>query len=539
MELSSSSDTDLEEQLSRHFHRERREQRGIVRTASSARSQAQRYTLPDGHSIEVRRGCIYIPSREIYVHVLQASCCPQRWFGDGRIPFRRRKPLSPDLVNLIRVSDGTGIPRRDGMLTLADATENGFFIFAEVLDKSVASSSSSPPSANSSFHASQPQKMLDPLSDTRFHRITQLNRWRFALRHASALKEHRHDLWSSSEVVLLSHEVCCYDDNLGVLWKFDGQDGSLYMLRYTEATAVFLQAPFATIPFPPQSCLRMQYLPGKDVECSLHTLQFHLVIVGVAHVAIASLSINRHEMCIVADPQVTLQRVQTVALHSSNVTCGCIHTRDATREVTDLWIGAGRSIFKFAQRDSGDWSKSRVTSFATTDVTALAVQAARSPSLGFTVAGMRNGTLQLVADGVRRNARFDTTIRHQGSDILYVFEVPCVQYSFVSISRGGEAKVWDARLLSQERDPVRTLLTSRPDGGQAGACSAALAGNVLAVSSASTGLTCVDVPLYTKLLQTTQNISSTTRVVLGTRNSVFYDLYTFSPYFTQRFELCG
>ncbi|KPA86944.1 hypothetical protein ABB37_00971 [Leptomonas pyrrhocoris] len=537
MDFSSSSDSDLEEELNRNFRRERREQGGIVRTASSARSEARRYTLPDGHSIEVRRGCIYIPFREIYVHVLQALCCPQKWFGDGRIPCRRRKPLSPDLVSLIRVSDLTSSPRRDEVIALADATENGFFIFAEVRD--ISASPSSPPFTEPQCHSLQSQKTFDPFVDTRFQRIMQLSRWRFTLKHSPALKEYRHDVWSSSEVPRLSHEVCCYDDDLGLLWKFDGQDGALYMLRYTEATAAFSQTLFATIPFPPQVCLQMQYLPGKEDEHAFHTVQFHLVIIGVSHVAIASLSINRDQSSDAAVPQASLQHVQTVALCLSDAACGCTRAHNSTCELPDLWLGAGRSIFKFAQRDSGDWSKSRVTSFSTTDVTALAVQAAGTSTLGFTVAGMRNGTLQLVADGVRRHAKFDTTVRHHGSDIKFVFEIPDVPYGFVSIARNGETKVWDARLLSQEKDPVRTLLKSRPDGGQAGVCSAALAGNVLAVSSASTGLTCVDIPLYTTLLHTVQNISSSTRIVLGTRNGIFYDLYTFSPYFVQRFELCS
>ena len=535
---SSSSDSDLEEELSRNFRRERREQRGIVRTASSSRSQARQYTLPDGHSIEVRRGCIYIPSREIYVHVLQAVRCPQKWFGDGRIPFRRRAPLSPHRVKLIKVSDATGLPLHDGEISLADATESGFFIFEAVESESKVAASPTLASESTPCNALHIQNTFDPLVDTRFHRITQLRRWRFALKHPSALRESWCDVWSASQVTLLPHEVCCYDEALGLLWKFDGQDGSLYTLRYAGA-AVCSQVLFATVPFPPQSCLGMEYLQGSESVQSSQAASFHLIVAGVSHVAILSFSLLQPQSPATADPQVALVQLQVVALRLSNVTCWCTNAHNTARKLPNLWFGAGRSIFKFSQRDTGDWSKSRVSSFTTTDVTALAVQAAGHTASALTIAGMRNGTLQLIAGGARRQSRFDTTVRHKGSDIRYVFSVPDVLFAFVSIARDGEARVWDARFLSQAKDPVCTLLTSRPDGGQAGMCSAALAGNVLAVSSVSTGLTCLDLPLYTTLFHTKQNISPTTHIALGSKNNVDYDLFTFSPFLTQRFELCS
>lgn len=537
---SSSSDTDLEEELNRNYRREWREQRGIVRTTSSARSQARRYTLPDGHTVEVRRGCIYIPSREIYVHVLQALRCPQKWFGDGRIPLRRRSTLSPELVKLIRVEDTTGAPHQDGMVSLADASDNGFFVFQEVQGSAfVVAPTASPATVEVPPHTFKQKRLCDPLVDTRFQRMMQPSKWRFALKHVPALHAYRRDVWGSTEVTLLSHEVCCYDEYLGILWKFNAQDGILYIMRYVEATATLTQTQFATVPFPPQSCMGMQLSLGRKESDEASAASYHLVIAGVSHLAIVSLSINSSQRRGTYGPQVALTRVQTVALRLSNVTCWGTQALDGTSQLPEVWIGAGRSVFKFSQRDSGEWSKSRIATFATTDVTALTVQATKMCTPAFAIAGMRNGTLQLIADGTRQYPKFDTIVRHRGSDIRFIYTVPDAPYSFVSIARDGETKVWDARLLREQKDPVQTLLTSRPGGGQAGVCSAALAGNVLAVSSSSTGLTCLDLPLYTTLFHTELNISSTTRITMGTMDSVAYNLFTFSPYFTQRFELCG
>jgi hypothetical protein len=442
-------------------------------------------------------------------------------------------------VKLTRISDTTGgAPHRAGVISLSDATENGFFIFEEVQKMSDRESLPSSSPTVTVLHTLCSRQLFDPLMDTRFLRITQQSRWRFALKHPAVFREGRHQIWNASEVTLLAHEVCCYDEQLEILWKYDSQDGSLYTLRYAEATAALTQVFFATIPLPSQSCIGMCYVKDKEEQHDGPTTRFHLIIEGVSHLGIVSLAFRQPHQFDSADPQVALLQVQSVALRLSNVTCCCIRACDATRVVPEFWIGAGRSVFKFAQRENGDWGKSRIASFATTDVTAMAAQSANSADPGFTVAGMRNGTLQLLVNGARHHAKFDTTVRHRGSDIRYVYSVADLPYGFLSIARDGEAKVWDVRLLSQEREPVRTLLTSRLDGGQAGVCSAALVQNVLAVTCASTGLTCIDLPLYTTLFHTSQHISPTTRVFLGPRGGADYELLTFSPYFTQRFELC-
>ncbi|KAG5501913.1 hypothetical protein JKF63_04183 [Porcisia hertigi] len=580
---SSSSDAELEEELHRNLHRERRTQRGIVRASSSTtRCQTMRFTMTDGRAVEIRKGTIYIPSRDMYVHVLQARSCPERWFGDGRVPLRRRRPLPPDLVVVQRVtedpraaaaSSGGAASRLLVDVTLSDATNNDFFVFKEVLSRSTENNPGGVAApfltAASTGALLKPQSTwVDPLTDTQFQRITCLPRWHLSLAHPRLLREARHDTWDAVELnpPLHTNDACCYDDFLGIVWKLNGLDGSLWYLRYddnaatTPRVAAITSVCVTTIGVASaQRCVGMhckheepslnsatvsEYQATDRRACLLFAVTAsHALIIRLTYTLCNRFTVN-HALSTLALESVVLKPLQL-----SGVTCCCVGS--AVNSVCAPWsssandalfcVGAGRNVFAFTWRHER-WRKIRLASFATTDVTAMTLHTvARHPSLPVTVvAGMRNGTIQVITpEGrTRDRATFDTTPRHGGSDITAMYMVPGMAYGIVSVARDGGARLWDLRCLRSYKDPVCVLLTSRLGGGQSGPCSAAMAGHLLAVSCVSTGLMCVDARTGTQLFHTTHNLSSETRIALGSFDGGDgFELYTFSPHCTQRFHL--
>lgn len=579
---SSSSDAGLEEELHRNFHRERREQRGIVRASSSAtRCETMRFTMPDGRSIEVRKGAIYIPSRDMYVHVLQARCSPERWFGDGRVPLRRRRPLPADMVVLQRVTEAAAAAGSDVTaarppvsVRLSEATDNDFFVFKEVLPQKAeknAGEVATPLVKITSFTAQGRQNSWhDPLIDTRFQRMAFLSRWCFSMAHPRLLREARYDTWDAVELVPPLHvdDVCCYDDSLGILWSLSGRDGRLWYFRYdssattTTRGAALMSVCVTTIDAATaQRCVGMycqherssSYGTAVGDDEAASGCVCCLLVVTTSHALNIRLVYTWSNRFTVEHPLSTLklESVLPRALQLSSVTCCCPGNAEKSPDVplssandTSFCVGAGRSVFAFIWRH-GQWDRVRLATFAATDVTALALHGALGhPSLPVAVvAGMRNGTIQVVtAEGRMRNkATFNPTPRHNGSDITSMYAVQGLAYGIVSVARDGGAKLWDLRRLGSDKDPVCTLLTSRLGGGQSGACSTAMARHLLAVSSVSTGLVCVDAQTGTRLFHTTQKLSPGTRIAFGSLSNVDsndgFELYTFSPYYTQRFHL--
>ncbi|KAG5476184.1 hypothetical protein LSCM4_05144 [Leishmania orientalis] len=570
---SSSSDAGLEEELHRNLHRELREQRGIVRASSSAtRCQTVGFTMPDGRSIEVRKGAIYIPVRDMYVHILQARRCPERWFGDGRMPLRRRRPLPADMVVLERVTE-TAAPAAS--VTLSEATDNDFFVFKEVLLQRTEEGAGQVVTSRigtDSFTAQRYQNTWhDPLTDTRFQRMTCLPRWRFSMTHPRLLREARHDTWDAVELTppLQAEDVCCYDDSLGILWSLSGRDGRLLYLRYSEKAAITTRgtAPTSvcvtTIDVATaQRCVGMHcrnegassYGAGVGDYQATSRSVCCLLVVTTSHALSIRLVYNWNSRLTV-DHALSTMKLESVLLrplHLASVTCSCPGNAEKPPDALpsssandmSFCVGAGRSVSAFIWRGV-QWFRVRLASFAATDVTAVTLHAALGhPSLPVAVvAGMRNGTIQVVTSEGRMRGKtlFNPTPRHCGSDITSMYVVPGLAYGVVSVARDGGAKLWDLRHLASDKDPVCTLLTSCLGGGQSGACSTAMAGHLLAVSSVSTGLACVDARTGTQLFHTTQRLSPGTRIALGSLNNVGgddgFELYTFSPYYTQRFHL--
>ncbi|TPP52034.1 hypothetical protein CGC20_5255 [Leishmania donovani] len=571
---SSSSDAGLEEELHRNFHRERREQRGIVRASSAAtRCETMRFTMPDGRSIEVRKGSIYIPLRDMYVHVLQARCCPEKWFGDGRVPLRRRRPLPADVVVLQRVTEAAAAAGSGATaalppvsVRLSEATDNDFFVFKEVLPQKAeenAGEVAAPLVKTTSFTAQErPSSWNDPLIDTRFQRMAFLPRWRFSMAHPRLLREARYDTWDAVELAPPLHvdDACCYDDSLGILWSLNRRDGHLWYLRYdnsattTTRGAALMSVCVTTVDVATaQRCVGMycqhegssshDAAVGDDEEtsrcvcCLLVITTSHALYIRLVYTWCNKFTVEH------ALSTLKLESVLPKPLQLSSVTCCCPGNAEKPPDVppssandTSFCVGAGRSVFAFIWRN-GQWHRVRLASFTATDVTALALHGALGhPSLPVAVvAGMRNGTIQVVTtEGRMRNkAIFNTTPRHYGSDITSMYAVQGLPYGIVSVARDGGAKLWDLRRLGSDKDPVCTLLTSRLGGGQSGVCSTAMAGHLLAVSSVSTGLVCVDAQTGARLFHTTQKLSPATRVALGSLSNVDgndgFELYTFSP----------
>ncbi|KAG5476460.1 hypothetical protein LSCM1_04166 [Leishmania martiniquensis] len=569
---SSSSDAGLEEELHRNSLRQRREERGIVRASSPvARCQTLRFTLPDGRSIEVRKGAIYIPLRDMYVHVLQARRCPERWFGDGRVPLRRRRPMPADMVLLQQVTERAA-PAASVMLS--EATENDFFVFKEVLSQRAEEDAGEIASlvGADSFEAQKRHNgWHDPLTDTHFQRVTCLPRWRFSMAHPRLLREARHDTWDAVELTPPLHidDLCCHDDSLGILWSLSGRDGRLSYLRYidkatnttrsTELTSVCVTTiDMATA----QRCVRMSCRhKGASssvagvVDCqSASRCVCCLLVITTSH-ALSLHLVYDWKNGFTVDHALSTMKLESVLLkplHLASVTCSCPGNAEKPHDALlssspndmSFCVGAGRSVFAFTWRGA-QWFKARLATFAATDVTAVTLHAVLGhPSLPVAVvAGMRNGTIQLVPSEGRMRGKtvFNPTPRHCGSDITSMYVVPGLPYGVVSVARDGGAKLWDLRRLASDKDPVCILLTSRLGGGQSGVCSTAMAGHLLAVSSVSTGLVCVDARTGTQLFHTTQRLSPATRIALGSINGVDgndgFELYTFSPYYTQRFYL--
>ncbi|KAK7194431.1 hypothetical protein NESM_000359600 [Novymonas esmeraldas] len=587
MEFSStsSSDAELEEELHRNFHRERREQLGIIRASSAnTRGLAVRFTLPDGRSIDVRKGAIYIPSRDLYVHVLQARRCPERWFGDGRVPLRRRQPLSADAVVLQRVGDGLVAAARAPVdVALSQATDNGFFVFKEVVRRqtgeraTVASSSAEAEAVSSAPVTRSPRPWCDPFTDVRFQRVVSLSRWRFSADHPQRLRELRHDTWDTAalDLALHSEDACCNDGVLGIVWRLSGRDGGVWYLRNGDTASANGTAPtsirVALIPqAASQRCVEMYCThtvapsPDTAVSDSLNrgTCVCRLLVVTTTHVLHIHLLYSRPDESAVVHALSTLRLGSALAtpLLLASVTCCCLGDVElpppppsapalpnsaAVSSNGDgefsFCVGAGRSVFAFLWR-GGQWRKTRVVSFAATDVTAVAVVERVGLRVPVVVAGMRNGTMQVVEAVGRRRGKvtFDPTPRHTGSDIIAVYPALGLVHGVVSVARDGGAKVWDLRRLPLEKDPVHTLLEARPGGGQAGVCSSAMVGPILAASSISTGLVCVDVRTAAQLFHTADHLSPSTRLTFGPScdGDGGYELFTFGPYYTQHLQLC-
>ncbi|CAM39422.2 conserved hypothetical protein [Leishmania braziliensis MHOM/BR/75/M2904] len=579
---SSSSDAELEEELHRNFHREQREQRGIVRASSSPNSyQTMSFPMPDGRSIEVRKGSIYIPLRDMYVHVLQARRCPERWFGDGRVPLRRRRPLPADVVVLQRVTEaaaagrGGSTPRPLVSVTLREATDNDFFIFKEVRSRKAEGDAGEVAAPIIRIAPFTPQKRQnswhDPLTDTRFQRMTFLSRWHFSMAYPRLLREYRYDTWDAIELSPPLHmeDVCCYDDLLGILWCLSGRDGRLCYLRYdnnavttTRSTALTSVCVTTVDVTTAQRCVgiycKHEGSPSYDAAGGdyqeANSCVCCLLVVTASHALCVRLVYTWGNKFTVDHVLSTLkvESVLSKPLQLANVTCCCpgnaekppgVPLSSSTNDMS-FCVGAGRSVFAFIWRN-GQWRRVRLASFVVTDVTALTLHAAfgHSSLPVAVVAGMRNGTIQVVtAEGRLHNkVIFDPTPRHCGSDITSMYAVPGLAYGVVSVARDGGAKLWDLRRLGSDKNPVCTLLTSRLGGGQSGVGSTAMAGHLLAVSSVSTGLVCVDAQTGTQLLHTTKKLSPATRIAFGSLSNVDdndgFELYTFSPHYTQRFHL--
>ncbi|GET89520.1 hypothetical protein, conserved [Leishmania tarentolae] len=580
---SSSSDAGLEEELHRNFLRERREQRGIVQASSSAaRGEAMHFMMPDGRSIEVRKGTIYIPLRHMYVHVLQARRFPEKWFGDGRVPLRRRRPLPADVVVLQRI---TGEAAADGSdataarsaisVRLSQATENDFFVFKEVLPQKAEENSgegAAPLAKSTSFTAQKRQNIWqDPLIDTRFQRITSLPRWRFSVAHPRFLREAQYDTWDAVELAppLNVDDVCCYDDSLGILWSLCGRDGRLWYLQYdinaattTTRSAALTSVCVTTVEVAiAQRCVGMHcqhegsssYSAAVGDDEATSRCACRLLVITTSHALCIRLAYTWRNRFTVEGVLSTLKLESVVSkpLQLPSVTCCCPGNAEKPPDASlpsscdaSFCVGAGRSVFAFIWRN-GQWHRVRLASFAATDITALTLHNVPGhPSLSAAVvAGMRNGTIQVVTpqERMRNKATFNPTPRHYGSDITSMYLVQGLAYGIVSVARDGGAKLWDLRHLGSEKDPVCTLLTSRLGGGQSGVCSAAMAGHLLAVSSVSAGLVCVDAQTGAQLFHTAKKLSPETRIAFGSLSNVDgsdgFELYTFSQYYTQRFHL--
>lgn len=540
---SSSSDEELGSALRRNYDRERRADDGITRHARSALEETSnveergRLILPNAQTVTVRKGSIYIPRRDLYVHILQARQRPELWFGDGRVPRRHRSTLLPDKIVLYEAVDRGGLSRGMREVLLSEAADNGFFVFKEV---KVTSEVSRQRGGGSVEVASLMANLssLDPLSSVSYQRIVDYNSWREAITYPTQLQKVSQHRFAYSEDGIRMQDICCYDDRFGLIWRFDGYRGSLGCVYFSELLSRMVSAVALNIPFPPQQCVGLKCV-REDTE-ALETNRFCLLVVGTVHVALLSLVFIGTPSPCQTEPLVSLLNMQLLPLHVPAVTCWWSPDIVSLGLPLSFCIGSERSVYQYNSLPQDSGRRQRVASFSKTDVTSItARESMNGGPPKYLVAGMRNGTIQLVAeDGAKVSTTFNTSVRHSGSDITSMYTVPGMEYGFVSVARDGEAKLWDARYLRTVKDPVSTLLSSSPERGQLGCCSVAFHEHLIATSSAEYGAVCVDIPHSRIVFQSKESSLSPTRVFLG-KISYFtgYELLVFSPYATERYTL--
>lgn len=546
MEFSSTSSDDeaLVADLRRAHERERRDESGIVTVRPPhGSSRPTEVTIGGGTTIEARKGTIFIPVRDRYVHVLDAKRRPEFFFGDARLRPAQRPKLDPHRVLLLRTSPG--LPATRWLETsLEAARDTDFFVFKEVTpasaprpephSRSAPSAASAPPTAHPArasttvpvhsprlsmhgllrgsqrFATLTPPRPVLPLQGGQWERLPSLPEWAHG------------------------EEALALDPCDGSVLRYNGLSKQVRTTSRASSGRGWMESVCPT----PQTMPTQQALGIT----SLYHSYSNVTAVNSCGRALIGSTCATLLLCPPAEPCGLLAPSPPCSLASSRAHapyhswCSCSY---ANGHAPWLGLASNGAVFEAtADLHVGRWVERRVRHFARTPVTAVCALALShcAPPRAI-VAGMRNGTMQLIPLGEKEKAgEFDTAVRHQGACVQTMEALVTRPFEVVSVASNGEAKVWDVRYLAPSKPPVRELNTVSRFAEQFGA-KATFCDAVVAIASKGRGLVCIDALQGGSVHVEDVSVGSADFAVLLGRDGPDFEVYLVEEQCTRRARL--
>lgn len=588
MEFSSSSDEDeaLEWQLRRSRTQRTNEEASVRRVhegssggsnanGGTSRNSCRSVMLPSSTAtIEMRRGTIYIPVRNKYVHVTEAKARPQNFFGNPSIRVALRPVLAGYRVVLKELTPANGWRE----VRLPGAAVTGVFVFDHVEeetrrggrgDAGKQHSELSPgpvnvlagPRTSSSLCEPPVARQLRFWTDPQLQRRIDPASWWAHRESPDGFACTTDTVWPTGEAGRLCSMATV--DAWGTVWGLRDRDRCLSLIsrrpadtRLGESESLRVDH-VATLPLEGPTAgktLGLVRLPGfRDDAGAL----------GAA-VVVAS-----HQLSLVSLPNCaergSLRQSPLVASSTVRFSVGapydswCVDRAMGEFGVSpsslsqplssaDLVVGSENGVVevRFESEGSlgGRWRARRSRVFPMTmRVTALGVVGNCIPTNEeprFLLAGMRNGTIQLChtdwGSKVKGCQTVDNTPRHKGASVVSLHQLSTHKCQFASVSSEGEVRVWDLRYFAGAGEPVavvRDPIHMNFDGR----VKVSWCGDVVAVVSEPAGFcACVNAarPGASFMLQggDMKQLTCEPAVVLA-RAGLAYDLYLFGDRFTR------
>ncbi|KAH8612650.1 hypothetical protein ERJ75_000878900 [Trypanosoma vivax] len=381
----------------------------IGRTSTRERacpSLIPRNVLYNGESIEIRCGTIYCPFRKRYFHIHWARHNPAAFFGDGNVRRHLRQSISPSSILLLDTSIPDGEVAQSTNVTLLEASDKGFYIFDGVKDLK--------------------QRMVDtryslsPIHEGRYARIVLGTQLRNALESPGWLRT-KGICWERTHYSMHpSSVVSCFPDGRFVFTRNEPQL-SLYVVEDNKV------ARHATV-------------NDDSVESVLG-----LYVAGPTSLVMArhgSIQYLRWDPDSPLDPVTWITSRCPVAF---SIVCPTLLMNDQGDPC--VMIASECTLFSGIILEGNMPVIRKLHTFRKTPISSLGAYSSGALVGKVVVCGMRNGTIQVQPLELIKTRSFDTSVRHNGSSVSYLYCVPDT-FNFVSVSSCGEVKLWDVRYMS-------------------------------------------------------------------------------------------
>ncbi|CCW61792.1 unnamed protein product [Phytomonas sp. EM1] len=507
IEFSSSDDDDLEQQLYQQMKYDKDKQRGIVR-AHPIRGEYETF-LHCGQTVRARKGTIFLPVRERYIHILDAKSCPERFFGDPGLRFHHRAPLSPDAVELFELSNLGGEGSR--IVTLADAMPNEFYVF-----KSLRKDDTEISKEYEFIRQSEGSVLAEP----RYQRITDYARWKRSCLHPIRLYAREGERFDTNKKLFEVISTDLYDR----MWWYDGTDSLFGTLRYEAKICNFTK----------ETCFsRLTSQKGIGVgyfqtACRSNDELEGALLVGEKYFAFVYLQDQQR------DGTPLRQDLFYAASATQNE---CFQNCYIPEKSVPLpWLALSTDSTVMEARLSlqiGGWEMRKIRSYsARRPVTSLCAIDHSCDGPRIILCGLRNGTIQVIPLQYKC-ASYDNTSRHHDAEVSFLYPL-YTEHQFISVASNVETKLWDLRYFSCKHS-VATLHEGVRFGVH-GDLSASIRNGLVAVSSPTLGIRCIDIKTRNILFETSDNVPTSSTILLH-QVGMDYELVLFSSNSTQRYFL--